>query len=63
VIGFLGVLLDLPQWLRDLSPLEHTPALPAQPFEVVPLVVLTLSAAVLIVLGLAGFNRRDVGVA
>jgi ABC-2 type transport system permease protein len=63
VIGFLGVLLDLPQWLRDLSPLEHTPAVPAQPFEVVPLVVLTLSATTLIVLGLAGFNRRDIGVA
>ncbi len=63
VIGFLGVLLDLPQWLRDLSPLEHTPAVPAEPFDVVPLVVLSLVAAGLIAVGLVGFKRRDIGTA
>ncbi len=61
VIGLLGVLLDVPQWLRDLSPLELTPAVPAASVDLVPLVGLTFAATALIVLGLVGFHRRDVG--
>ena len=61
VVGFFGVLLELPQWLRDLSPLELTPALPAASFEIAPLVMLTLAAAALVTVGLATFQRRDLG--
>ncbi|MEE1929876.1 ABC transporter permease [Streptomyces sp. TRM 70351] len=60
VVGYLGPLLQLPQWLSRLSPFGHVPRLPAEPVDWTPLVVLTLLAAALIASGLAGFRRRDV---
>jgi ABC-2 type transport system permease protein len=61
VVGFLGQLLSLPEWVREVSPFEHIPLLPAAAFDAVPLVVLTVVAAVLIVGGVAAFRQRDVG--
>ena len=58
-VGSLGPLLKLPDWLFQLSPLEHVPRLPAAGFEVTPELVLTAIAAALIAVGLAGFRRRD----
>ena len=52
VIGFLGELLQLPSWLMDLSPFQHVPAMPAEGFTSVPLVVLTIVAAAVV-------RRRD----
>ena len=34
-------LLQLPDWVYDLSPLEHVPRLPVADFTVVPLIALT----------------------
>ena len=56
---YFGGLLDLPQWLVDLSPFSHVPASPAEELTATPLVVLTLVAAALTALGLLGFARRD----
>jgi ABC-2 type transport system permease protein len=61
VVGFFGQLLDLPNWLRDLSPFQHVPALPAAGFRTTPLLILLAIAAVLVAVGLVGFRRRDVG--
>jgi ABC-2 type transport system permease protein len=61
LVGFLGQLLDLPQWAMDLSPFEHVPEMPAQGVEWLPLIVLTLIAAALTAVGLAGLRRRDAG--
>ena len=61
VIGYLGGLLELPDWLVNLSPLTHVPAVPAQELTVLPLVVLTLCALAAVVVGLVGFRRRDIG--
>ena len=61
VIGMFGELLDLPGWVRDLSPFEHVPQVPADDWAVGPLVALVALAAGLTALGLAGFRRRDVG--
>ncbi|HWC09756.1 MAG TPA: hypothetical protein VG455_00890 [Acidimicrobiales bacterium] len=60
-VGFLGPLLRLPDWAYDLSPVEHIPRLPVAEFTPVPLVLLTLVAAGLLAVGLAGFRRREVG--
>ena len=60
LLWFLGPLLDLPQWVMDLSPYEHVPAIPAVGFEAGPLVALTAIAAALTAAGLAAFRRRDV---
>lgn len=59
LVGWLGVLLRFPQWAMNLSPLGHTPLLPAEPLMWIPLAVLAAIAAVLVVAGLAGFRRRD----
>lgn len=60
VVGYLGQLLSMPDWLANLSPFGHVPQLPAHELRWTPLLVLTLIAAALIGLGLAGFRRRDV---
>jgi ABC-2 type transport system permease protein len=61
VIGLLGVVLRLPDWVQKLSPFEHVPALPGASVTVLPLAVLTALSAVLILGGLGGLRRRDIG--
>jgi polyether ionophore transport system permease protein len=60
LLGQLGQLLQLPQWLMDVSPFTHVPLVPVQDVRWTPLIVLTAVAAGLICLGIAGFRRRDV---
>ena len=61
VIGMLGELLDLPGWMKSISPFGHVPQLPVADLTVLPLVALTTVAAVLTAAGLAGLRRRDIG--
>jgi ABC-2 type transport system permease protein len=61
VIGLLGVVLRLPDWVQKLSPFERTPPLPAANMAVLPFAVLTALAAVLILGALGGLRRRDIG--
>jgi len=60
LLGQLGRILQFPQWMLDLSPFSHIPALPADELTLTPLVILTSLALVLVVIGLVGFQRRDV---
>jgi ABC-2 type transport system permease protein len=59
VAGFLGPLLQLPDWVYDLSPVDRVPDLPVADISAGPLIGLTLIAAALVALGLVGFRRRD----
>jgi ABC-2 type transport system permease protein len=59
VIGYLGTVLQFPQWVMNLNPFGHVPRLPAAEMSWTPLVILTAVAALLIWLGLLGFRRRD----
>ncbi|MFE9771376.1 ABC transporter permease [Streptomyces sp. NPDC005931] len=59
VVGYLGQLLRFPDWMNNLSPFGHVPRLPAAELSWTPLLLLTLVAAGLVRLGLAGFRRRD----
>lgn len=59
VIGMFGALLDLPQWVLDLSPFQQTPAVPADPLRMLPLAVLTLVTGAFLAIGLAAFRSRD----
>ena len=45
VVMFFGDLLQLPQWLQDLSPFEHLALVPAEDFAWAPFLVLALLAA------------------
>jgi ABC-2 type transport system permease protein len=59
VAAMFGSLLELPQWLLNLSPFQHVPALPAASMSWMPIVVLTAVAAALIAAGLAALEHRD----
>lgn len=59
VVGYLGQILRFPDWMNNLSPFGHVPRLPAADLDWTPLLLLTLVAAGLVWLGLAGFRRRD----
>jgi len=61
LLGELGPVLRLDQWVMDLSPYAHSPRLPGAHAELTALPVLGALALVLLVAGLVGFRRRDVG--
>lgn len=61
VVGLFGALLDLPGWLRGISPFYHVPQYPMAAFDAVPLVVEAVIAVMLCTVGFVGFRRRDVG--
>ncbi|MFF5263761.1 hypothetical protein ACFY4C_32940 [Actinomadura viridis] len=57
--GLFGALLDLPQWARNLLPMEHTGQPPLDSVSWPAVVILLAIAAGLAAAGLAGFQRRD----
>ena len=59
VVAMFGTLLDLPSWMLDLSPFQHSPQAPATGVSALPLVVLLALAGGLTTLGFVGFRRRD----
>ena len=61
LLGLFGNLLQLDQWMLDLSPFTHIPKLPGGEISAEPLVWLVSVAAVLTMAGFVGFRRRDLG--
>lgn len=59
LVGYLGQILQFPDWMNDLSPFGHIPKLPAENMDWAPPAVLTAIAVALVAAGLAGFRRRD----
>ncbi|WP_433398747.1 ABC transporter permease [Streptomyces sp. CA-146814] len=59
LVGYLGAILRFPDWTNNLSPFGHVPRLPADQMSWTPVLVLTAVAIGLVLLGLAGFRRRD----
>ncbi|MQA08050.1 MAG: ABC transporter permease [Pseudonocardiaceae bacterium] len=60
IVGYLGQILQFPEWLNNVSPFGHIPQLPADELRLTPLVILTVLAAALIAAGMAGFRERGV---
>lgn len=58
----LGVILDLPQWVLNLSPFGHLPAMPAEGFKTGPAVWLTVTTAALFGISLFRFKNRDISI-
>jgi ABC-2 type transport system permease protein len=61
LLGQVGQLLSLPDWVLDASPFQHSGNAPVHTPQAVPLVALLAVAAALAVVGAAGLRRRDVG--
>lgn len=59
LIAEVGPILEVPQWVLDLSPFTHTPKLPGASWNVLPLVVLTVIATGIAAIGIIGVRRRD----
>jgi ABC-2 type transport system permease protein len=59
MVGEFGSLWKLPEWAMDLSPLRHAPTLPVSGKGALPVLVLTLVAVALSVIGYVGWRRRD----
>lgn len=59
VVGQLGAVLELPQPVLNLSPFTHVPGVPAEPLQVLPLLLLTVVAAGLVAVAFALHRRRD----
>ncbi|TRY19739.1 polyketide antibiotic transporter [Tessaracoccus rhinocerotis] len=60
LVLFLGELLRLPDWVRNVSPFTHTPLLPGADLEAAPLLVVGGIALALLAIGALGFRRRDI---
>lgn len=61
VLAMLGAVLDLPQWVLDLSPFQHVPQAPATTVSAVPIATLGVLVAIATRVGFLGFARRDLG--
>ena len=62
VMGQLGKLFELPQWLLDVSPFTHVPLVPAEPFDATPVLWLSAVAIALAAVGFAAFRHRDLAI-
>lgn len=56
----IGALLKLPQWVMDISPFIHSPAMPAADFRWEPVFWLVGVGVLLITLGVIRFGARDI---
>src|SRR5690625_4302114 len=62
IVDVYADLLDLPDWLRALSRPWTLATKPAEDFDPAPFFVLLALAAVTVVIGLAGFRRREINI-
>lgn len=59
-VVYMGDMLQLPEWLSNLSPFGHIPQIPVEEINILSLVILTIISIVLIAAGFIGYNKRDI---
>lgn len=59
VLGFFGPIMNLPQWVHDLSPFQHIARIPLEELRWPALIVLTVLAAASAAVGAYRFRERD----
>jgi ABC-2 type transport system permease protein len=62
-IGWLGVIVGLPEWVSNLSPFGYEALVPADDLNLLSFGVISAIAVALVVAGFLGFQRRDIGTA
>jgi ABC-2 type transport system permease protein len=59
-VVYLGKMLQLPEWLGNLSPFGHIPQIPVEDMDYLKISLLTILAMVVMVVGISGYNKRDI---
>jgi len=57
---YIGRLLGMPEWLIEATPFGAVPQIPVEDFNIIPLLILTAIAAVMIAVSYIGYRRRDI---
>ena len=57
---YLGDMLQLPDWLNNLSPFGHIPKVPIGEINIAKILLLVAIAILLIIAGFVGYNKRDI---
>jgi len=60
IVLYLGGLMQFPDWVGQISPFGHIPQVPIEDATFMTFFILTVIALGLMVLGLIGFNKRDI---
>lgn len=58
-VASFAELIGAPLWLQRLSPMHHTTAVPAESVSASAVIAMLLISAACIIVGIAGFERRD----
>lgn len=58
-MAWLGPMMQLKQWILDLSPLAHIAAAPAETIKVAPLLIIGAAAIAVGLIGLIGWRNRN----
>lgn len=58
---YLGGLFQFPEWVGKLTPFGYVSEIPIEEMNYLNAVMLTVVAVILTAIGIAGFNRRDIG--
>lgn len=61
LLGEFGAMLNLSSWVLNVSPFHHVPQLPGGTFAARPLIWLMAVSGSLVLAGLIGIRRRDIG--
>src|SRR5699024_10980642 len=59
-VVYLGDMLQLPDWMNNLSPFGHIPQVPIEDIKITKMLILVLIALILIIAGFVGYNKRDI---
>ncbi|MBM7580451.1 ABC transporter permease [Jeotgalibacillus terrae] len=59
LVVYLGGLLQLPDWPGQLSPFGHVPQIPGEEISWLSLMILTVISLALTIVGLRGYQQRD----
>jgi len=58
-VVYMGELIGFPKWLSSISPFGLTPRIPVEDMNVIVVIVLTIVAIILSLIGFKGYRQRD----
>ncbi|HCW36200.1 MAG TPA: ABC transporter permease, partial [Staphylococcus sp.] len=59
-VVYLGQLLNIKDWLKDITPFHHIPEIPVEDMNYSGISILIILSVVLIIIGFIGFKRKDI---